>query len=368
MALLPGQWTKERAWEWYNSRPWIRGFNGYPSNAVNRIAFWQEYKHEEVFAQIDYEFGLAKETGFNAVRTIIQFEIWYYQHDSFMKHVEEYITLADKHGLDVMLVLGNDCCTPKELYAYGPDKFGEQPVDWGYHSGIKRGPHGRNYDGVPGYQLLDEPGMDEKYYEMVSELADKYGQDERVLIWNIWNEIGNGRRGMMSVPLMERAAAILREKGVIQPLTSDVWSRRYATDPIKEPERHAIELSDIVSFHYYFSYADMIPMIEAYREEFGRPIMNTEWLNRFRGNTVETIFPLFYLERIGSFHWGLIQGYSQTWEPYISFFKTKEFEEGQLDLTKWQHDLYRFNGYPYDPKEIKLIKHFCALADERDKR
>ena len=62
--LVKGQWSKERAWQWYNEQPWIRGYNGYPSNCVNRIAMWQEYEHEEVFKQIEYEFNLAKETGF----------------------------------------------------------------------------------------------------------------------------------------------------------------------------------------------------------------------------------------------------------------------------------------------------------------
>ena len=68
MACTKGQWSKERAWEWYNSQPWIRGYNGYPSNCVNRIAMWQKYNHKEVFDQIAYEFDLAEKTGFNAVR------------------------------------------------------------------------------------------------------------------------------------------------------------------------------------------------------------------------------------------------------------------------------------------------------------
>ena len=46
--LVKGQWSKERAWQWYNEQPWIRGYNGYPSNCVNRIAMWQEYEHEEI--------------------------------------------------------------------------------------------------------------------------------------------------------------------------------------------------------------------------------------------------------------------------------------------------------------------------------
>ena len=41
-------------------------------------------------------------------------------------------------------------------------------------------------------------------------------------------------------------------------------------------------------------------------------------------------------------------------------------EGSTLDLTRWQHDLYRFNGMPYDKNEIATIKRFCALADARD--
>ena len=37
---------------------------------------------------------------------------------------------------------------------------------------------------------------------------------------------------------------------------------------------------------------------------------------------------------------------------------------GDFDFTKWQHDLYRFNGLPYIAKEVKIIKQFAALADK----
>ena len=37
------KWSKEKAWEWYNSRPWIRGFNYISCGAVNRIEQWQEF-------------------------------------------------------------------------------------------------------------------------------------------------------------------------------------------------------------------------------------------------------------------------------------------------------------------------------------
>ena len=61
-----GKWSAERAWEWYRAQKWIRGYCGYPSNCVNRIALWQEFEHHEVFEQLDREFALAEKTGLNA--------------------------------------------------------------------------------------------------------------------------------------------------------------------------------------------------------------------------------------------------------------------------------------------------------------
>jgi len=62
----------------------------------------------------------------------------------------------------------------------------------------------------------------------------------------------------------------------------------------------------------------------------------------------------------------LIQGYSQTYEPWGGMYD--QLDNPNLDTTKWMHDLYRFNGYPYIPKEIELIKRFSKLADERFER
>ena len=43
------KWSKERAWEWYNARPWIRGCNFMSSDCANHIDQWQEYEFEERF-------------------------------------------------------------------------------------------------------------------------------------------------------------------------------------------------------------------------------------------------------------------------------------------------------------------------------
>lgn len=357
------KWSKEKAWEWYNSRPWIRGFNGYPSNCVNRIEMWQKLHHKEVFEQIDREFALAKETKLNAVRTIIQFEVWYYEHDSFMAHLEEYLTLADKYGIGVMLVLGNDCCPPKEFYA---TKLGEQKVDWGWHSGVRKGPHAGTYT-EPGYQLIDDPEYTPLYYKMVDEIVSKYAKDPRIIVWNVWNELGNSRRYEMSVPYMEKFIEIVRSYDPIQPLTVEAYDFDDDGMPTLPVMLHSLEVSDVISFHCYKKFTTMVKVIENLKETYDRPLLNTEWLNRIEHNDINDCFPLFYLEKIASFHWGLIQGFSQTYEPwgrYLSKIKDPDYQ-GEFDFTLLQHDLYRFNGLPYIAKEVQIIKEFAQLADDK---
>jgi len=360
------KWSKEKAWQWYNDLPWIRGFNGYPSNCVNRVAMWQSYKHDEVIEQIKYEFNLARETGFNAVRTLIHFEVWLYEHDSFMANLEQYLTLADEYGLKVMLTIGNDCNVPEDWYVF---KLGEQPIDWGYHSGVKRGQHSGAYSNV-GFQLNDKPEYTEKYYEMVDELAAKYAHDPRIQIWDVWNEIGNSHRNTKSVEYMIKCFEIIRSHDPIQPLTADVWRFDDNQLPYTEEEKMALELSDVITFHYYGSYQNMVKIIENLRELYDRPLINNEWLNRIQNNNVEEIFPLFYLEKVGSYHWGLIQGFSQTYEPWGSHNKmiADPNYKGDWDFTKYMHDLYRFNGLPYIAKEIEIIKDFSARADRKFKK
>ena len=36
-----GPWPKEKAWEWYNKQPWIRGCNYMSADCANRVDQWQ---------------------------------------------------------------------------------------------------------------------------------------------------------------------------------------------------------------------------------------------------------------------------------------------------------------------------------------
>lgn len=353
-------WSKERIWEWYQAKPWIRGCNYMSADCANRIDQWQEYGFEERFQTTESELALAKSIGFNSIRIIPEFIVWQKEHDGFMERFERYVATAHKHGLSCMVVLGNDCAPPKEE-ALRRLQLGKQHVDWGYHGGRKVSQHGR-FEGV-GYHLLDEPEIAPQYYEYIREIVETYKNDERILLWDVYNEPGNSKRGERTLPHLQAFFDILRKIDPIQPLTSAIWSTP-DIERLLPVEKFALENSDIVSFHSYHPYTTNVKLIHSLKK-LGRPLICSEWLARCIDNNVEEMFPLFYLENIGCYNWGLVAGKYQTYEPYNASWEIYDRDKTyEFDFTKWLHDLFRQNHRPYNPKEIELIQEFCALADK----
>ncbi len=356
------RWSPEKAWRWYNARPWIRGCNFMSSDCVNRIDQWQEFGFEEKLLTTEREIALCEEIGYNAVRIILEFEVWDRQHDGFMRRLDRYLDVLAKHHIGAMVVLANDCSVPREFWK--PAVFGEQPYDIGYHGGRKHSPHGHHNE--LSWHLLDDPDTAQRYYRFVQEIMSRYAHDDRVIVWNLFNEPGNNRASL-SLPHMEKLFEIGWALDPIQPLCADVWRGVEDGGRAKsEIEQRALDLSDIISYHNYGDYDYNIATVEQLRL-LGRPMINTEWLHRITHNTVFELYPLFYLEKIGCFNWGFVAGKYQTYEPWNALWEQLEAGGGKaLDITKWQHDLFRPGGvHPYDPREIALIRRYNEKADAR---
>ena len=355
-------WSQEKAWQWYNSRPWMRGCNFMGSDCANRIDQWQSYDFEKHLATADAELRLAAETGFNTIRIILEYVVWEEEHDTFFERFDRYLDTAYNYGITAMVVLGNDCMPPKEAFKY--PTLGEQHYDWGYHGGRKYSQH--STFSTVGYHLMDEPELALRHYEMVREVVERYKNDERICMWDVYNEVGGSNRQNVTMPHLKRFFEIIRAINPIQPLTCCVWSFPDLNDlsTISEVQRFGLENSDIISYHNYNSYEENVRIIKALKA-YNRPIINTEWLARCTHNTVQQMFPLFYLERIGCTCWGFVAGKYQTYEPWNVIWDKYDADPTlDWDFTKWFHDLYRPNHRPYDPKEIELIKRFCQYADK----
>lgn len=356
-----GVWSKEKAWAWYDARPWIRGCNFMGSDCANRIDQWQALDFDERLETTDRELALAAETGFNSIRIILEYLVWEEEHDSFLERFDRYLDVCAKHGISAMVVFGNDCMPPKDEH-YKPLRLGPQTFDWGYHGGRKHSQHQKHAQ--MGYHVMDEPAIAQRHYAWVKEIITRHKDDPRIIIWDLYNEPGNSRRGLTTLPHIRKFFEIAREINPSQPLTSGIYQGQRADEQLTELDRFVVENSDLISYHNYGPYADNIEIIK-WLKGFGRPILNTEWMGRILHNTVQEMFPLFYLEKIGCYNWGFVAGKYQTYEPWNATWQRYDAGEADdVDFTKWFHDLYRPNLRPYDPKEIKLIQRFCKRADD----
>ena len=316
---MNSKWTKERAWEWYNSLPWLRGCNYMSADCANRIDQWQSEGFEERFATTEEEFKLLQKTGFNTIRIILEFVVWDQEHDSFMERFDRYLDLCAKYGISCMVVLANDCMPPKHE-GWKPPQLGKQHTDWGYHGGKKISQHGV-FSSV-GFHVFDEEDTAARYFEMVREIVTKYKDDSRIIIWDVYNEPGNSNRDAITMPNVKKMFETVREINPVQPLTSGVWRICDTPDDaskLSEVEKYILENSDIITYHNYYNYENNIRVIKTLKK-FGRPIINTEWLARCTHNNVWEIFPLFYLEKIGCYNWGFVAGKYQTYEPWSSIW------------------------------------------------
>lgn len=359
-------WPKEKAWEWYNAQPWIRGCNYMPASAANRVDQWQELGSEARFAEVERELALAEKIGFNTLRIVVEhqgFGVWLAEHDGFMARFERMLSIMQKHGLRAIVVLGNDCSRPKELWKL--PKPGVQHYDIGYHGGRRVTQHGSNPNAV-GFTPLDDPELRPKFYAMCTELMTKYRDDDRILFWNLWNEPGNNNRSRLTMKDMRELFEIAWKIDPKQPLAADIWTANAGNkgEGYHPVEKLAGELSDIVSFHLYANYNAQKSTITALRARWGRPMINTEWLARIVGDELRTSYPAFAQERVGAVNWGFVAGKYQTYEPYEPMWKNLfEYRNPNALVTRWYHDLFRPSHHPYDPEEIAIVRHVNAQMD-----
>lgn len=361
------RWTQEEANAWYDKQGWLRGCNFIGSDCCSRIDMWQSYGRKGHMETARRELKLCQDTGFNTIRMIVEFDVWLQERESFMSVLEEYISIAAEYGQRVMLCLAHEAVICREE-TYQPKKLGEQAYAMGYHQG--RWPLSAEEKAKTPVHALERPETRDKYLEMVCEIVAKYANDERVICWNVYNEPSLSIGPERSVQLLDMLFETVRSCDPTQPLCSDICDNsRFDENGVPEhlSYKRSLELSDVISFHCYQPIDVMVPMLEKLQMH-NRPILMTEWLNRIKHSGVRDLYPLFYLENVSCWAWGFVVGKTQTHEPWDAIWEAYDRNpSAAYDFTLWQHDLFRPNLRPYDPRELEIIKRYNTLAAQKMK-
>jgi hypothetical protein len=326
------RWSADKANKWYAAQPWPCGFNYVPAHAISYTEMWMPYNFNT--AKMDKELALAEGTGFNCLRVVLPFVVWEHNPAAFKKRLREFLEVCDRRGLRVMFALFDHCAFGSGEALKNP-RYGKQPdvVEGFYASG---------WTPSPGHDMVRDPSTWPRLESYVKDIISTFRDDRRVWVWDLYNEPVNGDLGDISLPLVEKIFAWTRKINPTQPLTVGTWNGNPKLNGI------IFNHSDIITFHNY-NQADALRNAITELKKHGRPIINTEWLNRPTGSLVETCLPVFATENVGCMHWGLVNGRTQTHLAWGA-------KPGSPAPTRWQHDLFHADHSPYAPGEIALFK------------
>ncbi len=332
---MRSKWSVEQANEWYSHVGVIKGCNYLPRTVINSTEMWQADTFD--LPTMAEELTWAQTYGYNSVRVFLPYLVWQANSTGFKTRLDQFLSCADERGINAMFILFDDCAfAGKEPYLGKQD----DPVP---------GVHNSGWTPSPGHARVTDSSVWMSLKAYVQDVVGSFGRDRRVIAWDLYNEPGNAGMGDKSLPLVNAAFDWARETEASQPLTAGVWNM--SANFQDAMSQALLEQSDIISFHHYHpDLAETIAICKA----FQRPLICTEWLHRFYGQTPAIALPVFAQEKVGWYQWGLVAGRTQTYLSWVS-------KAGDSTPEIWQHDVFHADGTPYDRAELDLVRAFRHL-------
>lgn len=310
---------------------WMRGANYVPSYARNDVQLWLEYDP----AEIDRELGYAEKLKLNTVRVFLNVAVYEKQPEKLLADFENFLTLADKHGIKVMPVLFDSCFDPQE-------------VDVNNYKG-------KNWIPSPGFPRLGEkdwPAME----KFIAAFVGKYRNDKRIVLWDIMNEPESTKHWAKAedkkviVDFLRRALGRARVEHPIQPLGIG-WATTKSI-PL------AADLSDVLIIHNYPHLQDLGTDIRAVKDmgkTMNKPLIINEFLARPK-QRVENALPVIAKEKIGWCFWELMIGnteFSMERKPYLGVpFQGHIYPDGTCFLPSEIAAILNPEGFTGNATEI----------------
>lgn len=328
-------WTKERAWEWYKTHPYRAGCNFQPSSAINQIEMWQTESWDP--ETIDRELGWAEELGFNVMRVYLSSVVWKHEPEAFKHHIDEYLTISERHGIKTLFVFFDDCWNPESAIGKQPD-----PRPGVHNSGWVRDPAvSLRTDTATLFPVLES---------YVKDIMTTFKDDDRIWMWDLYNEPGNNGHNSSSLPLLRNVFKWARECEVSQPVTAGIWNQGFS-----ELNIYLIANSDILTYHNYGDRRDHTTWI-VFLCMHDRPMVCTEYMARRNDSRFQNILPLLKEKNIAAINWGFVSGKTNT------IFAWGEPMPDVQEPPLWFHDIFRQDHTPFDSAEVAVIKRIMLSA------
>lgn len=320
-------WSVEKANQWYMLQGWLRGCDFIPSTAINQLEMWQAETFDTV--TIDRELRWADEIGLNCMRVYLHHLAWEIDNKGFKDRMAKYLDIADRHGIKTIFVFFDDCWNPTY-------KAGKQPDP-------KPGVHNSGWVRDPGKLLFTNPDVINVLEKYVKDILTTFRDDNRIALWDMYNEPGNSGYENKSLPLLEKAFEWGREVNPSQPLSAGVWS-----NSLKDLNAFQLSHSDVITYHNYSDEKNHQAMIDTLRK-WNRPLICTEYMARRNNSLFSNIMPMLKEQNIGAINWGLVTGKTNT--KYAWDTPVPDGSEPEL----WFHDILRQDGTAYKGDELQLI-------------
>ncbi len=321
-------WSIEKAHQWYAKHPWISGANFIPSNAINQLEMWQAETFDSV--TINRELGWAENIGFNTMRVYLHSIAWKTDPKGFNSRVDTYLRIADRHKIKTIFVIFDDVWNAEP-------KAGKQPSP-------QPGVHNSGWMQDPGQKASYDTARFPELEKYVKDVLARFRNDERVLLWDLYNEPGNSGKSDSSLHLLKKVFSWARAVNPDQPISVGLW--KWDEEVLNS---YQFLNSDVITYHDYEDapwHQRVIDLLKA----GGRPMICTEYMARTRNSRFANIMPMLKKENIGAINWGLVEGKTNTiyeWDKPIA-------TGAQPD--EWFHDVFYRDGTPYRLDEINLIK------------
>ena len=353
---VPGRWPAKKANAWYAQQPWLVGCNYYPATAINQIEMWQASTFDP--KTINKELGWAEAVGMNTLRVYLHDLVWADDEQGLYRRMDQFLDICKRHGIRPLFTFFDDCHYPSP-------KLGPQPLP-------VKGWHNSGWVNCPARDVAlrfadgkAAPAEIAQLKGYIQGTMKRFKDDERVLMWELYNEPGRGdggggQMGNKSSKLVYESWVWAREVNPAQPITS-------CTDGSVGAMNIAINRAnaDIHSIHCYGPPLQLRNVILEYQKA-GRPVIVTEWLARNQGSTVAECLPVIKELKVGAINWGFVSGKTATIWPWSSRKGSVDAKREAGEVIKpgepfpepevWFHDLYRMDGTPFDSKEVEVFK------------